>query len=88
MPLSAERTPCPHCGRETQTSSDGKTCVECWEDKTQPSVYAPGKRPPPPKPTPAQGGGSGGGCLDDLLGCVWPTAVLAAAVVLARKRAR
>jgi hypothetical protein len=30
--LSVERTPCPNCGLETRTSSDGM-CVECWGDK-------------------------------------------------------
>jgi hypothetical protein len=30
--VSRERTPCPHCGRDTQTTSDG-ACVECWGRK-------------------------------------------------------
>ena len=30
--LRPERTPCAHCGRDTQTSSDG-ACVECWHLK-------------------------------------------------------
>jgi hypothetical protein len=30
--LRPERTPCPHCGRDTQTASDG-ACVECWGRK-------------------------------------------------------
>jgi hypothetical protein len=30
--LRPERTPCPHCGRDTRTASDG-ICVECWGPK-------------------------------------------------------
>lgn len=30
--LSVERSLCPRCGRETQTTSDG-VCVECWNRK-------------------------------------------------------
>ena len=30
--LPPERTACPHCGRDTQTSTDG-VCAECWGRK-------------------------------------------------------
>ena len=72
--LDPERTLCPHCGRKTQTASDG-VCVECWEDKTKKSVYAPGQRPPPEPPRPR--GGMGSTWIDDLFDgscCCLPTA--------------
>jgi hypothetical protein len=29
---AAPTSPCPHCGRETKTTSDG-ICAECWGSK-------------------------------------------------------
>lgn len=39
----AALSPCPHCGRETKTSTDGH-CVECWAAKTAAAIEL---RPPP-----------------------------------------
>ncbi len=72
MALSDERTLCPHCGLMSRTAADG-VCVECWEDKSTRSVYAPGKKPLPDPPTP-RSSGSGGGILGQLLDDLidWP----------------
>jgi hypothetical protein len=61
--LPLERTLCPHCGLATPTASDG-VCVECWEDKSKRSVYAPGKKPFPEPPRPQAGGGGFFGVSD------------------------
>lgn len=41
--LRPERTPCPHCGRDNQTSSDG-VCVECWGRKREGRLLFPSYR--------------------------------------------
>jgi len=83
-PLDPERTPCPHCGRNTQTASDG-VCAECWGDKRKKPPYAPGKGPEPEPPRARRG--SGGSVLDDLFYwfedscCLLPALVIGATAI-------
>jgi len=71
MTLSDERTLCQHCGLTTRTAADG-VCVECWEDKSRRSVYAPGKKPPGERPHPQSDPGFFGYVITDLFDDLLP----------------
>ena len=78
--LSEERTPCPHCGRETQTTSDG-VCAERWGQKVGRSRFWPPYRKPRTEPV--------FGDADDEAGCLWSSlswAVIAIAAGIALRR--
>ena len=49
--MSGSLTPCPACGRETQTTEDGR-CYYCGQLKPVP-VEAPSTLPGPPPPEPS-----------------------------------
>lgn len=70
----AERSPCPHCGRETPTVSGG-VCADCWGIKDPERAV---DFRPQPKTEPLLGWD---GLFDWLPGAAWTAAAALVAVV-------
>lgn len=80
--LSQERTPCPHCGRDTQTTSDG-VCAECWGQKVGRSRLWPPYRKPRTEPLLGEGDDE---ALRWLPGCLsWVVLAVAAGIAVRRR---